>query len=42
MVADPAEYRWSGYGEAVGGGAKGDGKRAREGLVRAWLAQKGW
>ena len=20
MVADPAEYRWSGYGEAVGGG----------------------
>ena len=42
MVADPAEYRWSGYGEAVGGGAKGDGKRAREGLVRAWMAHKGW
>jgi putative transposase len=23
MVADPAEYRWSSYGEAVGGGPKG-------------------
>ena len=42
MVDDPAEYRWSGYGEACGGGAKGDGKRAREGLVRAWMAHKGW
>jgi putative transposase len=42
MVSDPAEYRWSGYGEAVGGGTKGDGKRAREGLVRAWMAHKGW
>jgi REP element-mobilizing transposase RayT len=42
MVADPAEYRWSGYGEAVGGGAKGDGKRAREGIVRAWMAHKRW
>jgi len=42
MVNDPAEYRWSGYGEAVGSGAKGDGKRAREGLVRAWMAHKGW
>lgn len=41
MVADPAEYHWSGYGEAVGGGAKGDGKRAREGLVRVWMAHKG-
>ena len=27
--------RWSSYGEAVGGGAKGNGKKAREGLVRA-------
>ena len=27
MVADPKEYRWSGYGEAVGGG-----RLAREGL----------
>jgi putative transposase len=34
MVADPAEYRWSSYGEAVGGGKKGNGKKAREGLVR--------
>jgi len=42
MATDPAEYRWSGYGEAVGGGKKGDGKRAREGLVRAWMAHKGW
>ena len=35
MVEDPAEYRWSSYGEAVGGGRKGNGKKAREGLVRA-------
>ena len=35
MVSDPAEYRWSSYGEAVGGGRKGNGKKAREGLVRA-------
>lgn len=34
MVTDPAEYRWSSYGEAVGGGKKGNGKKAREGLVR--------
>ena len=33
MVQDPAEYRWSSYGEAVGGGKKGNGKKAREGLV---------
>jgi hypothetical protein len=42
MVEDPAEYHWSSYGEAVGGGVKGNGKRAREGLVRAWMAHKGW
>ena len=30
MVADPAGYRWSSYGEAVGGGSKGNGKKARE------------
>jgi hypothetical protein len=31
MVSDPAEYRWSSYGEAVGGGPKGNGKkRARD------------
>jgi putative transposase len=42
MVKDPAEYRWSSYGEAVGGGAKGNGKKARAGLVRALGAHKGW
>jgi REP element-mobilizing transposase RayT len=41
IVTDPAEYRWSSYGEAMGGGAKGDGKKARAGLVRALLAHKG-
>ena len=41
MVADPAGYRWSSYGEAVGGGAKGNGKKAREGLVRACLSHEG-
>jgi REP element-mobilizing transposase RayT len=41
MVRDPAEYRWSGYGEAVGGGKKGDGKKAREGLVRAYFCDQG-
>ncbi len=41
MVADPAAYRWSSYGEAVGGGAKGNGKKAREGLVRACMSDHG-
>ena len=41
MVADPAEYRWSSYGEAMGGGAKGNGKKARAGLVRAIMAHQG-
>ena len=41
MVSDPAQYRWSSYGEAVGGGAKGNGKKAREGLVRACLSHRG-
>ncbi len=41
MVADPAEYRWSSYGEAVGGGPKGNGKKAREGLVRACMSHHG-
>jgi putative transposase len=41
MVADPADYRWSSYGEAVGGGAKGNGKTARQGLVRAYFADQG-
>ncbi len=35
MVEDPADYRWSSYGESVGGGNRGNGKKAREGLVRA-------
>ena len=42
MVTDPAEYRWSSYGEAMGGGPRGDGKKARAGLVRALMAHKGY
>ena len=42
MVMDPAEYRWSSYGEAMGGGVKGNGKKARAGLVRALMAHKGY
>ena len=41
IVKDPAEYRWSSYGEAIGGGAKGNGKKARAGLVRALRAHEG-
>jgi hypothetical protein len=41
MVADPADYRWSSYGEAMGGGPKGNGKKARAGLVRAITAHRG-
>jgi len=41
IVKDPAEYRWSSYGEAIGGGAKGHGRTARAGLVRAWGAHQG-
>jgi REP element-mobilizing transposase RayT len=41
MVKDPAEHRWSSYGEAVGGGKKGNGKKAREGLVRAYFCDQG-
>ena len=41
MVVDPADYRWSSYGEAMGGGPKGDGKKARAGLVRALMAHQG-
>jgi hypothetical protein len=41
MVADPAEYRWSSYGEAIGGGKKGNGKTARAGLLRAWHGSEG-
>ena len=42
MVQDPALYRWSSYGEAIGGGANGTGAKARAGLVRALGAHKGW
>ena len=41
MASDPAAYRWSSYGEAVGGGPRGNGKKAREGLVRACLSGSG-
>jgi len=41
MVKDPADYRWNSYGEAVGGGAKGNGKKARAGLVRAYFCDQG-
>ena len=51
IVEDPADYRWSSYGEAIGGrvkdsgptgsGEKGNGKKAREGLVRAYYCDQG-
>jgi hypothetical protein len=41
MVDDPADYRWSSYGEAIGGGKKGNGKKSREGLVRVWFSTDG-
>ena len=41
MVSDPAEYRWSSYGEAVGGGPKRNGRKSREGLVRACMGHHG-
>jgi REP element-mobilizing transposase RayT len=41
MVTDPADFRWSGYGEAIGGGTKGNGKKSREGIVRACMSHKG-
>ena len=41
IVKEPADYRWSSYGEAIGGGAKGNGKKARAGLVRALRAHRG-
>ena len=40
MVGDPADYRWSSYGEAMGGGPRGNGKKARAGLVRAIMAHE--
>jgi putative transposase len=41
MVRDPGDYRWNSYGEAVGGGKTGNGKKAREGLVRAYFCDQG-
>jgi putative transposase len=41
IAKNPEDYRWSSYGEAIGGGAKGNGKKARAGLVRAVRAHKG-
>jgi putative transposase len=64
MVKDPADYRWSSYGEAIGGRVRvkgggltrsdreegdspspssvmGNGKKAREGLVRAFYCDQG-
>ena len=41
MVSAPAQYRWSSYGEAVDGGTKGNGKKAREGPVRACMSHLG-
>ena len=40
MVADPAEYRWSSYGEAMGATGR-SGAKAKAGLVRAWMAHEG-
>ncbi|MEY3896396.1 MAG: hypothetical protein RLZZ214_1916 [Verrucomicrobiota bacterium] len=40
IATDPADYRWSSYGEAIGGGARGNGKKARAGLVRALRAHQ--
>lgn len=41
IVSDPAAYRWSGYGEALGSGGRGDGNKAREGLVRGCMGHHG-
>jgi putative transposase len=42
IATDPADYRWSSYGEAMGGGPRGNGMKARAGLVRALMAHKGY
>jgi putative transposase len=41
LAQDPAEYRWSSYGEAMGATGR-SGAKAKAGLVRAWMAHKGW
>ena len=40
MVGDPADYRWSSYGEAMGATGT-SGSKAKAGLVRAILADQG-
>lgn len=40
MVADPTDYRWSSYGEAVASGKKGNGKKARSGLIRTCFSDR--
>ena len=40
MVSDPADYRWSSYGEAVGGGKQGNGRKTREGLLRVYYSDR--
>jgi hypothetical protein len=40
MVGDPADYRWSSYGEAMGASGT-SGSKAKAGLVRAILADQG-
>lgn len=41
MVSDPSDYRWSSYGEAVGCGPWGNGKKSREGLMNICMSQNG-
>ncbi|MGL5020191.1 MAG: transposase [Luteolibacter sp.] len=41
IVIDPAEYRWSSYGEAMGATGS-SGIKAKAGLVRAIMVGKGW
>jgi putative transposase len=41
IAQDPAEYRWSSYGEAMGATGR-SGAKAKAGLVRAIMADKGW
>ncbi|MCX6875890.1 MAG: hypothetical protein NTW21_19080 [Verrucomicrobia bacterium] len=35
MVEDPADARWSSYGVAMGGGPRGNGKKARAGFAQS-------
>ena len=40
MVKNAENYRWSSYGEAIGGGSRGNGKKARSGLMRAIFSNR--